>query len=696
MRNGGIGTSYTALAESLASDGQDVTILFVGDRTSDEPMSHWVSYYKERGLTLEALEFDADRRLPWQQNWIRRSHAACEWLRARPQPFDIIHYPECNGHGFHTALAKHQGRGFANTTLCVGAHSSTRWIYESSGTGFTSTAHLAQDFMEEMSIRWADVCVSPSSYLVHWMSHQGWQLPDRTIAQQNIQPQTTRCADERTDGELPTITDVRELVFFGRLEARKGLPTFCDALDLLAKEDASKNLKITFMGKETLIGGTGSRQILEERAEAGEWTFDWQIISDKDQVGANAYLQGDGRVAVMPSPVDNSPNTVLECIGLKIPFLATRAGGIPELIDPRDVAQCTFFHPEMACRPRAICDAVLRMLDSGIRPARRAVAASANERAWLDWHIHLPRATEVKVTPSSTSKVFSRSLLEWEDIGEEIDGDSFVLFEDEDHFLKSDASKQTLVQVAENTGADIVTCYLDEFVGDGTPDEDGLSEGRFDFPVGGAVMLSPFWNCFGPGPFLIRRSAWEKVQDLPLPVDGSLGDLREFFVRAIRERGLSLEVVAEPLSWQRLDAVRPEGDGAEPDPETGVVAILTRDADSSLRQLLGLFMSKQQQSDEMIQEYYDLRYRVTEGYDKLTAQFQDQSKWLEEREGVLATRESELAEAKATLQGLKAELKTVKSDHKSALKSVTKERDELDRKLGKSLGGRVGRLFGRK
>ena len=39
------------------------------------------------------------------------------------------------------------------------------------------------------------------------------------------------------------------LVFFGRLESRKGLELFCDALDVLAGRGALKGATVTFLGK---------------------------------------------------------------------------------------------------------------------------------------------------------------------------------------------------------------------------------------------------------------------------------------------------------------------------------------------------------------------------------------------------------------------------------------------------------------
>jgi glycosyltransferase involved in cell wall biosynthesis len=51
----------------------------------------------------------------------------------------------------------------------------------------------------------------------------------------------------------------------------------------------------------------------------------------KDQAGAIEYLRGDGRLAVISSLADNFPNTVLECVGVGVPFLASDVGGIPEI-----------------------------------------------------------------------------------------------------------------------------------------------------------------------------------------------------------------------------------------------------------------------------------------------------------------------------------------------------------------------------
>src|SRR5450759_1666082 len=98
--------------------------------------------------------------------------------------------------------------------------------------------------------------------------------------------------------------------FFGRLEDRKGLVLFCDALDLLKDDPQLRHASLAFLGKADKIGNRDSADYLADRAKS--WPWKWQLISDRDQVGAMDYLQGTSRLAVLPSLVDNLPNTVLE------------------------------------------------------------------------------------------------------------------------------------------------------------------------------------------------------------------------------------------------------------------------------------------------------------------------------------------------------------------------------------------------
>src|SRR5260370_7724191 len=131
-----------------------------------------------------------------------------------------------------------------------------------------------------------------------------------------------------TRGDRPC--EINELVFFGRLEVRKGLVLFCEALDQLKRETNLKRARVTFLGKVDKVEGRDAAEYVRDRAK--DWPWQLQLISDRDQAGAMNYLQSGPHLAVIPSLVDNLPNTVLECLGAAVPFLARNAGGSPELI----------------------------------------------------------------------------------------------------------------------------------------------------------------------------------------------------------------------------------------------------------------------------------------------------------------------------------------------------------------------------
>src|SRR5436190_4849244 len=153
-----------------------------------------------------------------------KAYEAYLWLRE--QEFDIVHFSEWRAPGYYALLAKHQGLAFENTRMCVHTHGPTLWSRLSNSEYVTQVEDLELDDMERFSVRMADVTVSPSQYLFGWMQKQGWELPANSFVQQYIQPASAR-PPEKAAGR----TQVKELVFFGRLEVRKGLVLFCDALD---------------------------------------------------------------------------------------------------------------------------------------------------------------------------------------------------------------------------------------------------------------------------------------------------------------------------------------------------------------------------------------------------------------------------------------------------------------------------------
>ncbi len=180
---------------------------------------------------------------------------------------------------------------------------------------------------ERQSAALADVLWSPSAYLLDWIGQQGWTLPARTVVQQYVIPEGRAVRPEAADTTIAPPA-LRSLVFFGRLEERKGLHIFLDAVDRLAGRLAAEAIEVVFLGKEVMLGRISSRDLIAARARrAGP--FHGAIVGGLTQPEAIAFLREPGRLAVMASPADNSPCTVYEAMEFAIPFIAAGRAAFP-------------------------------------------------------------------------------------------------------------------------------------------------------------------------------------------------------------------------------------------------------------------------------------------------------------------------------------------------------------------------------
>jgi glycosyltransferase involved in cell wall biosynthesis/GT2 family glycosyltransferase len=608
IRNGGVGTAFTSLGEALAAAGHEVTFLYLSGTHCETtlPLEHWIADYRRKGIEFVPLPDRSGPRLesPWH---MAKSFEAYQWLRTRS--FDIVHFSEWRAPGYYTLVAKHQGLAFADTELCVHTHGPTIWSLLSNGEYLTQLIELELDYMERRSVRLADSVVSPSHYLLRWMQDQGWTLPERTYVQQYIRPASARPGSPES-GERPR--PVSEIVFFGRLEIRKGLVLFCDALDRLAGDPGIKDVRITFLGKLTKINDRDGAEVLADRAKA--WPWAWQIVSDRDQSGALEYLQGPGRLALIPSIVDNLPNTVLECLGAGVPFLASTTGGIPEMIAPADREEILF-----PLRAAPLADRLRRAVREGVRPARFAVEPDANRSAWLAWHRRhpapapaepsaaelplvsicishfnrpdylrqalasieaqdYPRIEVVLVDDASTrpeavayidslEPVFAargwtlirnpeelfvgaaRNVAARRARGE------FLKFMDDDNVAKPH-EVSTFVRVAQRTGADVVSCALDFFSGDEPPGPGEQAKFRFLF-LGAAASASALRNYYGDTNSLFRKDVFLGLGGFHEERRAGMEDWK--IIGSAVLKGYVHEVIPEALVWYRRTEV---GDNA--------------------------------------------------------------------------------------------------------------------------------------
>lgn len=389
--HGGAGVAYTAMAQALAAAGHKVTCLFLGTvDTLSKEWHRWVARYRNDNLTLVALPQIKASELVAPSHLIK-SYETYHWLK-RNDRFDIIHFPDQRGPGYHTVTAKRSGLAFGRTTICVGLHNMTAWLQGSREDCPDMSAEAETVFMERQALALADAVVSPSHYLLDRASAQHLEMPVRRYVQQAILPRTAAAQPPIAPG----LREVKELVFFGSLETRNGITIFCDALDSIPPSIAENLELVTFLGAETMIDGAPAFSYVQRRAQ--RWPFKFQVMSQLDEERSLDYLRHRNRLAVIPSMLDNASERVLACLEGGIAFVASRVGSVPELIAPSDVCKVCF-EP----KPGSLCLLLCSVLTDGIRPACAALDAGANRDAWIALHENSLYTAEMASQPPRPS-----------------------------------------------------------------------------------------------------------------------------------------------------------------------------------------------------------------------------------------------------------------------------------------------------
>jgi len=180
--------------------------------------------------------------------------------------------------------------------------------------------------------------------------------------------------------------DATGLVYIGEFRDAKGLPTLIAALRLLRERGNPATV--------TLVGSGPDEGELRDRLAAERLEGDVTILPPR---AAREAMQL-GRVMVVPSRAESLPYVILEAAAARMPLIATRVGGIPEIFGPfasallpRDdpkaladaIASClTAPQTKLAAEAEALAGfveqrfSVAAMADGVIAAYREAIAAS--------------------------------------------------------------------------------------------------------------------------------------------------------------------------------------------------------------------------------------------------------------------------------------------------------------------------------
>ena len=582
FKNGGIGTNYFNRARYLSGKlGWQVTILYTGKCTA-VAVAAWREKHGRPGLRLEFLP-DLPEGMDWasiqQRAW--RVH---EWLA--PQVLDEIHFPEYLANGLVCLQAKQAGLAYRHTRLVVMLHSSLRWCREGMKQWSTlPETDVKLDYAERFCGEHADTLTSPSVYMLQWAQQCGWRLPENRLVLPSLY--------EPPVAETPLAPlNSRQVIFFGRLETRKGLGIFCEAIDRLCQAGQAPE-RVDFLGKFGWHEGVPAEPFLRRRIKA--WgKIEVRIYADFDSFTAVDHIRKTGGLVVMPSLSDNLPYAVIECIGNGFPFIATNVGGIPELADAGvlcapDVASLTaklavwvkqppvgpWAHPYTIQSAQARWQVYVNTpfvsppVPTGALPKISVCISCYNLGRYLpDVLASLARQTyvnfEVIVVDDGSTEAASlehfqrmeKAYPQYRFLRQANGGVSaarnfavaqstgeWLVFMDADNVAR-ETMLAGFAQALQVSGSDCATCYFEAFYDDLANLQKPPAYRAM--PLGPSLEAGWRENVFGDANFIVKKSVFQSL-------GGFAGDCREdweFLVR-LTARGFRQIVVPENLFWYR-------------------------------------------------------------------------------------------------------------------------------------------------
>jgi glycosyltransferase involved in cell wall biosynthesis len=342
-----------ALADHLSEAGHDVHLLFCPYDGPPDLWQLWYDLFDNRGVTLHYMP----RVEGEKQHYLPQGNFQSKLTRfLQDQQFDIVHVADAAGYGQAFAILRAAGLASSRTRLVVTAHGGIAWHRRGNHLPWTGDEAEAS-FAEEQMLRLADIVCCPSAHMRDHLLEKGAISPERSVVLPNTLSHLARSYGE-TDRPART---VKEFVMIGRIERRKGITRFAEAIRMLQSAGRFE-FDVTFLGtKGPGIELDDVRAMLGAKGEAA------RFIDGFGPLDVINYLRTRDCLVVVPSLRENLPYAVYECLENGIPLLASDVGGIPELVDERDRERLL-----IASDPRTLADAMAKALSEGETPGRLA------------------------------------------------------------------------------------------------------------------------------------------------------------------------------------------------------------------------------------------------------------------------------------------------------------------------------------
>ena len=354
---GGVGTYTEKTARTLAAMGHRVTVITEAVSKPSRAMEEGVEVHR-----LPPASLVGPLRVPYTRT-LARARAVARALNDLPDAPDVVQACEFGAEALWYSLGSHPATRLvtrlATPEFLVAALSAH------AGAGTIRTRY--SEWMERTQTHRSDAIISPSAALADVVC-QRWRIARErvTVVQTGVDFAQRYAA--RGAGLPPELENQEYLLYFGRLEERKGVHILAEALPaVLARHP---RLQFVFAGNNFLTYKGQTMQAYVERCNT-EHLDRIHFLPRLPQLRLYPVL-ANALFVVLPSLWESLANATLEALDVGKPVVATLGCGFAEVIEdgesgllvpPGDVA--------------ALRDALLWMLEDRTRLRRMSQAASA-------------------------------------------------------------------------------------------------------------------------------------------------------------------------------------------------------------------------------------------------------------------------------------------------------------------------------
>ena len=378
--SGGIGTYVMHISKILAEAGEIVhviAILWSGASVKREELCggrliiHRVPRYSTGEGTRESMAL-AQSNFPNQCfSWNASLLAENLVLKSG---IDVIEAQEYAAPLYYFQLRRALGLGPKRQPPCIiHLHSPTEFIARFNEQNLAHPYFMTAKRLEDFSIAAADAWLCPSLFLAR-QAEQHYGLKKNTISVIRLPtgdtPILQRTSDVWSDGSI---------CYIGRLEPRKGVIEWVDAAVAVADEFTS--VQFEFIGQDLqYVNGISVLEYVTERIPARmKNRFHFRGALSRDEMIRSV---GKARIAAVPSRWENFPNTCVEAMCSGIPVIASRNGGMSEMIEDGRTGwladECSGSALSKALR-RALCTSSENLASMGYEASREIRRLCDNE-----------------------------------------------------------------------------------------------------------------------------------------------------------------------------------------------------------------------------------------------------------------------------------------------------------------------------